>query len=108
MVQATSPEQHSERDGSRSSRGGFRVGVSHDSPAWTASTTSPTGSAKLPPIEWPRTNYRRIMLADLAGTAKSLVMALIMFAIMIVGGMSIAMVLATLLNVLGFDPASLY
>ncbi|MEV4282804.1 hypothetical protein [Actinoplanes xinjiangensis] len=48
------------------------------------------------------------MLADLAGTAKSLVMALIMFAIMIVGGMSIAMVLATLLNVLGFDPASLY
>lgn len=108
MVQATSPEQRSERDGSRSSGGGFRVGASHDSPVWTASTTGPAGSAKLPPIEWPRTDYRKIMLADLTGTGKSLVMALLMFAVLITGGISIAVVVTTILSALGVDPASLY
>ncbi|WP_328475204.1 hypothetical protein OHA21_17995 [Actinoplanes sp. NBC_00393] len=98
MVQATKPNQGSGRDG-------FRVGASHDAPVRTASATVPPAGRKLPPIEWARTDYRRIMLTELWGTGHSLVLAIVAFAMLTAAGITLAIVVTTILHTLGYDPA---
>ncbi|BAL87879.1 hypothetical protein AMIS_26590 [Actinoplanes missouriensis 431] len=109
MVQAPTQVQRSGRDGSaRGSGDGFRVGASHDAPVRTGSTTVPAGGRKLPPIEWPRTDYRKIMITDLTGAGKGIATAALVIAVLVAAGMGIAVAVTSILNALGFDPASLY
>ncbi|MEV4280917.1 hypothetical protein [Actinoplanes xinjiangensis] len=108
MVQATSPNQQSGRAGSARSRGDFRVGASHDAPVPNASTKASVTGTKLPPIQWPRTDYRKIMIADLVGTGKSMVVAILAFAVLTGIGVGIAVAVATLLAVVGVDTSSMY
>ncbi|MEU4427092.1 hypothetical protein AB0F81_41255 [Actinoplanes sp. NPDC024001] len=48
------------------------------------------------------------MLTDLLGTGKSVVLAMLMFAGLTAAGVAAALLVATLLNALGFDPSSMY
>ena len=109
MVQATSPDRRSGQGGSaRGARGDYRVGASHDAPARAASTPVSAGGGKLPPITWRRTDYRKIMVADLKGAGSSLVLAVLLVSALTFAGMLIAIGVTTVLGALGFDPSSLY
>jgi hypothetical protein len=105
MVQAASPVRRSGRDGSR---GGYRVGASHDAPARTATAPVQAGSGKLPPIEWSRPDRGKIVRDDLIGLGRTLVVALLGMAVLVTTGLVIAILLTTVLNALGFDPSSSY
>ena len=83
------------------------MGASHDAPGRTASLIG-SGGTKLPPIEWSRTDYRKLMLADLRGAGSGLVGAVLALVLLMAAGMSIAIVVTTILNAMGFDPSSLY
>lgn len=104
MVQATTPGQGAGHE----SRGGFRIGASHDTSTRAGSAPVSSGGRKLPPIVWAHVDTGKMMREDLAGVGWAVTVALAGMAVFIGTGMGIALVVTTVLHVLGFDPSSSY